>query len=152
MSSPMSGGVWGPQVRPIPRLLASLPCEDAAASAGLADGRLSLQRVFFDLYAARFPAGFDRLVVANLWSGGEGSYRVTVRLLQPDGNEVARGEADLVAQPEPVTVAQVVYFPGLVLPVAGKYAVEVWVDGAPVHVYALHVVEVKPPTGDGGER
>lgn len=135
--------VWESARRPIPRLLASLPCEDAATSGGLADGRVTLQRVFFDLYAARFPAGFDRLVIVSFWTGGEGEYEVTVTLRAPDGATVGQATARLEGRPEPATVAQIVYFPGLVLQAAGRYAVEVLLDDAPVYAYSLHVVEVK---------
>lgn len=136
--------VWGPPVR-LPRLLAALPCEDAALSGGLADGRVSLQRVFFDLYAARFPAAFDRMTVACIWMGGEGSHTVTVALKAPDGAVVGRGEAALECRPEPATVVQIVYFPGLVLPAAGKYTVEVSLNGAAVHSFAIHVVQPAAP-------
>ena len=144
------GEVWGPSSgRLVPRLLASLPCEDAALSQGVADGRVSLQRVFFDLYADRFPAGFDRMTVANFWTGGEGSYRVAVRLMGPDGEEVARGEADLAFPEGAVTAVQLVYFPGLALPGPGTYTVEVLLDGAAVHTYTLAVVGPEEETEDG---
>jgi len=129
------------ELRPMPRLLASLPCEDAAISAGVGDGRVTLQRVFFDLYASGFPAGFDRLVVCNLWSGGEGSYRVRTRIVAPDGTEVARGEAGLEARPGAATNAQLVYFYPLVLPEPGRYTVEVLLEEAAVHTYTLHLFE-----------
>ncbi len=136
--------VWGPAAR-LPRLLAALACEDAALSSGLADGRVSLQRVFFDLYAARFPAAFDRMVVVCLWMGGEDTHSVAVSLRAPDGTVVGRGETPLECRPEPATVAQIVYFPSLVLPVPGKYTVEVALNGAAVHTFAVHVVQ----TGGG---
>ncbi|HHH42359.1 MAG TPA: hypothetical protein ENK56_10205 [Chloroflexi bacterium] len=142
--------VWGPgSGRPLPRLLASLACEDAAASQGVADGRVTLQRVFFDLYAARFPAGFDRMTVVNFWSGGEGTVRAAVRLVAPDGAEVARGETELACVDAPGTAVQVVYFPGLVLPGPGRYTVEVLLDGAAVHAYELHVVGPSEEVEDG---
>lgn len=136
---------WGPQIR-LPRLLAALTCEDAATSGGLADGRVTLQRVFFDLYAARFPAAFDRMVVVCFWTGGEGTHTVTVSLKAPDGAVVGRGEAALECRPEPATVAQIVYFPNLALPAPGKYTVEVALNSAPVHTFAVHVVQTQ--TGD----
>ena len=136
--------VWGPaSARPLPRLLASLPCEDAAVSVGLGDGRVTLERVFFDLYAGAFPAGFDRLVIACLWTGGEGEYKVEVRLVAPDGVEVGRGGASLTARPEPATTALVIYFAGLALPAPGRYTVEVLLGGAAVHSYGLHAVLIE---------
>lgn len=142
--------VWGPAAR-LPRLLAALACEDAAVSGGLADGRVSLQRVFFDLYAARFPAAFDRMTVACIWMGGEGNHTVAVALKAPDGSVVGRGESALECRPEPATVVQIVYFPGLVLPAPGKYAVEVELNGAPVHVFFVHAVQTGgQPATDAG--
>lgn len=138
--------VWGPSSsRPVPRLLASLPCEDAAVSQGVADGRVTLQRVFFDLYADRFPAGFDRMTVANFWTGGEGTYRTAIRLVGPEGAEVARGEAELAFPDGALTVAQLIYFPGLALAGPGQYTVEVLLDGAAVHAYSLTVVGPPEP-------
>lgn len=139
--------VWGPSVR-LPRLLAALPCEDAATSTGLADGRVTLQRIFFDLYAARFPAAFERMVVACIWMGGEGRYTITVALKAPDGAEIGRGESPLECRPEPATVVQIIYFPGLVLPAPGRYLVEVALDGAPVHALAIYVVQTPAPGGE----
>lgn len=132
--------VWGPSAR-LPRLLAAIPCEDAAVSSGVADGRVSLQRIFFDLYAARFPAAFDRMVIACIWMGGEGEHTVAVTLKAPDGAEIGRGESPLACRPEPATVVQIIYFPGLVLPAPGRYAVEVALNGAPVHAFAVYVVQ-----------
>ncbi len=130
---------WGPG-RQVPRLLASLPCEDAAISQGVGDGRVTLQRVFFNLYANAFPAGFNRMTVVNFWTGGEGSYRAAVRLVAPNGAEVANGEAEIRGIPALGTAVQVIYFPNLVLPEPGKYTVEVLLDDAVVHTYNLHVV------------
>jgi len=159
-SAPAATAWGGVPVKPLPRLLATLLCEDAAASVGLNDGRVSLTRVFFDLYAAKFPAGFDRLVVVNWWSGGEGMYHVGVRLTAPDGAELSRGETQLTAAPEPpqtagegrpATFAQVMYFPRLALPAPGKYAVEMALDGVPVSVVALHVITPTEKKAEGKE-
>ena len=79
----MADNVWIENAGP--RLLAALPCEDGAVSVAVDDGRASLQRVYYDLYAGAFPAGFDRLNVATIWMGGEGEYPVGARLNGPDG-------------------------------------------------------------------
>jgi hypothetical protein len=129
-------------LRPMPRLLAALPCEDAAVSFGVFDRRATFQRVYFDLYAGAFPAGFDRLVVAVLWSGGEGSYRMGVRIVAPGGEEVALGEVEMEALPPTATNTQLVYFYPLVLPEPGQYTVGVLLDGAEVHSFPLHVVHL----------
>jgi hypothetical protein len=142
------GGVWGPGAGRMPRLVASLPCEDAAVSFGVGDARVTLQRVFLDVGADGFPAGCDRLVVVNLWTGGEGSYSTAVRLVGPDGEEVARVDGGAMeARPSVPTNAQVHDFGFVVLPVAGVYALEVLLDDALVQSYPLWVA----PLGAGEE-
>lgn len=77
------------------------------------------------------------------WMGGVGTYHVRVRLLGPDGNEIAAGESVLNAVTEPNTAAQMTYFPGLALPKPGKHLIEVSLDGAAVHIHVLHVIELQ---------
>lgn len=141
-------GSWGPE-KPIPRLLASLLCEDAASSVALGDGRVSLQRVYFVLYADAFPAAYDRLTVVNFWFGEAGTYQESVRLLAPDGETcLAEGSSQLSISADPVTMTQMYYFPTLALPEPGEYTVEVLLDDAVVHTHTLRVVDV----GEGEER
>jgi len=139
---------WGVE-RPVPRLLASLLCEDAASSIGLGDRRMTLQRVFFVLYADKFPAGYDRLVVANFWYGSEGAYQEGVQIVAPDGAVVAQGESELTVPEAPVVMTQLSFFPNLVLPEAGDYTVQVLIDDAAVHTHTLRVVEVGRSEADG---
>ena len=141
----------GEELRPMPRLLAALPCEDAAVSFGVYDRRCSLQRVYFDLYAERFPADFDRLVVAALWSGGEGSYTMQARIVGPGGEEIAVGETEMEALPPTATNTQLVYFYPLALPEPGPYTVQVLLDGAEVHTFPLHVIRLVSPEELEGE-
>jgi len=138
----------------LPRLLAVVCCDDALISgADPADARVTLQRVFFDLYADRFPARVARLVGVLIWSGGEGSYRVGLHISAPDGAAVAAAQGELSASPDLVTNVQLYHFPDLVLPEPGRYAVQVLVDDAPVHDTVLHVVgpdgEVEQEVADG---
>lgn len=133
---------WGPG-KPIPRLLASLLCEDAASSVALGDGRVSLQRVYFVLYADAFPAAYDRLTVVNFWFGGEGTYQEAVRIVAPDGETyLAEGNSELSIPADPVTMTQMYYFPTLALPEPGEYTVEILLDDAVVHTHTLRVVDV----------
>ena len=159
----MSNGVWiNGGEEPVlsaaegPCLLAALPCEDGTASASMGDGRVSLQRIFYDLHADGFPAGFDRLNVATIWMGGGGTHVVGVRLSGPDGDVLAEAEMEHVALPEPVTAIR--FFPlssdgvlTLALPAPGRYSVDVLLDGVPVHTFPIFVVDDrKEQEADGG--
>ncbi len=139
-----------------PRLLAAVPCEDVATSASMGDGRVSLQRVFYDLYAAAFPAAFERLNVATVWMGGEGEYTVGARLNGPDGVVLAEAEIAHVCRPEPTTMIHLIHFSSdgvmtMVLPRPGRYDVDVLLDGVPVSTFPLFVVEVGTEGEGNGE-
>ncbi len=134
-------GEWGNSSRSIPRLLTCLLCEDAALSIGVNDRRLTVQRIIFDVEAARFPAICDRMVAVTIWRGEDGVCRETVRIVAPDGTVVAQGEVELATSSEMVSNTQLFNFPVVELPLAGEYAVEVLVGDAVVHSHPLLVVE-----------
>lgn len=137
----MSDSVWVKDTGP--RLLAALPCEDVAASAGMGDQRASFQRVFYDVYVTHFPAAFDRLNVATVWTGGDGEHVVGVRLSDPGGDIVGEIQATYQGQPEPSTTVQIFHLgnPVLTLPKPGPYAVDILVEDVPVHTFPLYVLE-----------
>lgn len=143
--------IWGGG----PRLLAALPCEDGAASAGLDDGRATLQRIFYDVYATAFPAGFDRLNVATVWMGGEqGEYTIGARLSDPDGEVLAEAKLTYRARPEPATTVLLFHFSNdgmtLVLPKPGRYSVDVLLEGVPVFTFPLFAVGPAPKEESDG--
>ena len=133
-----------------PRLLAALPCEDGAVSLAMDDGRVTFQRVFYELYANGFPAGFERMNVATIWMGGEEGrdYAVGARLSDPDGAILAEAEMVYTAWPEPATSVLLVHFSSdgravLSLPAPGRYTVDVLLEGVPVQTLPVFVVEVE---------
>ena len=133
-----------------PRLLAGVPCEDLTVSAAMRDGRVSVQRVFYDLYAGEFPAAFSELNVVTIWSGGKADreYRVGVRLSGPDGTVLAEAAALLRGMAAPNTTVHTVHFASdggmaLVLPAPGRYSVDVLLEEAVVHTFPLHVIQLQ---------
>lgn len=79
-----------------PELAALLPVEDVFQSLALPDRRLTLHRIFMDLYAPSFPARARIPVIAAL-CGGAGNFNIVVRLLDPGGREIGRDEAAFAA-------------------------------------------------------
>jgi hypothetical protein len=134
-----------------PRLLAALPCEDAALSAAMADGRISVQRIFYDVYAMEFPAAFDHMNVATVWMGGQGDvdYPVGVRLSGPDGSVIVEAQAVYVGAPLPRTAVIVSHLStdglSLVLPSPGRYSVDVLLDGVPEATFPVYVLMPPAP-------
>lgn len=149
-----------------PRLLAALPCEDAAASVALDDGRATIQRIYYELYAARFPARFGRLNIATIWmglpageAGGEAKYTIGVRLSDPAGEVLVEASMAYEAQPEPATGVRLFHLGGpptaeglptsLRLPRPGRYDVDVLLEGVPVSTFPLFVIGPEPEESDG---
>lgn len=129
-----------------PSLLAALPCEDAALSAAMADGRITVQRLFYDVYGMEFPAAFDQMNVATVWMGGQVDveYPVGVRLSGPDGSVIVEAHAVYVGAPLPRTAAIVSHLStdglSLVLPSPGRYSVDVLLDGVPETTFPIYVL------------
>jgi len=145
-----------------PRLLAALPCEDGVVSVGLNDGRITLQRVFHDVYASVFPAAFDRMNIVTIWMSGEENrdYEIGVRLSGPDGTILAEASVIYTARPEPAARTQLFHFSNdggvlLDLPTPGRYTVDVLLEGVPIHTFPLFVVgppeEAKEESSDDTE-
>jgi hypothetical protein len=129
-----------------PTILAAVPCEDAALSAAMADSRITVQRIFYDVYAVEFPAAFDQMNVATVWQGGQvgAEYAVGVRMSSPDGTVINEADAVYVGVPLPRTSAIVTHLStdglSLVLPSPGRYSVDVLVDGVPVETFPIYVM------------
>ena len=124
----------------LPRLLASVACDDVAFSER--DGRISMQRIFFDVGATAFPANLERLAVVNIWTGGEGAYQTGAALVSPDGVEISRGELDLEARPDRITNIHLLNLDNVVLPKPGVYEVKVFLQGAEVHAFDFLVADI----------
>jgi hypothetical protein len=121
-----------------PHLAALLPVEDVLQSLTSPDKRLTLHRVFFDLYAASFPAR-ARVPLCAVLAGGVGEYGLTVRLLDPAGREVARDSARFRAS---AMHAQALTLVGL-LPAAGEYVLEAVLEDEVVAAIPLVVATVE---------
>ena len=131
--------------KPVPRLLASLPCADLLVSSR--DGVGTVYRINFTPFAAvAWPAQFADLTIVNDWLGGDGAYEETIRILDPDDLEVARATGTMQFQPAGdlrVPYVTMSTF-SLQLARAGTYTIEISLDGAPVHDYPVHAITLTP--------
>lgn len=124
-----------------PLLLASLPCEDISRST---DERLNIHRVLFDLYAAAFPAHLGRLMIVNIWRGGNMRITDTTRVLAPDGTPILEARAAFQVGEHNQHI-QVYLFTDISLPEEGEYTVEVRRDAVTALSYTIEVLK------EGGE-
>lgn len=122
-----------------PMLTASIPCEDVLRTQVI-DGRVTLHRVLFDVYADSFPAVLPRLVIANIWRGGHGEFTDRTRILTPSARVTAEAEGSFVAARQG-SHTQMFLFPNLILPEPGDYAVEIYRNEQLLMTYSLIVVD-----------
>lgn len=126
-----------------PKLVAVLPVEDLLESVALPDRRVTLHRVFFDLYARDFPARAS-LPVALVFCGGAGEFAGAVRAVDMGGAELGRVEFRFRAATFHVHLARL----ALVLEAPGEHRVEVMLENRPLAWVPLWVL-ADGPEGQG---
>ena len=110
-----------------PALLYSIVCDDVRREE---NGKFILLGLFETIGAREFPAVHPILFVVNGWIGGVGTFRQYSRILDPQGQEIARDQetsfqlANLKARHSVIA-----RFNNLELPAAGEYAIEILLDG-----------------------
>ena len=75
-----------------PQLVAVVPSEDFLQSLSMVDRRITIHRVFYDLFAASFPAYARRIPVTLIFCGGAGDYSGRVHLTDPAEYLAAQAE------------------------------------------------------------
>ena len=73
------------KVKVKPTLHYTILCDDVRQEMG---GKFSLMGLFESIYANAFPAVHPRFAIVNEWAGGNGEFRVKIRLLAPDRIQV----------------------------------------------------------------
>lgn len=130
----------------VPFLLFATTCEDVTFS-GI-DREPSLQRIGRCAYADTFPAVLDRLVIVSIWSGGQGTFRVTSQVRAPFKSEEELGEViasesyDVEFRPEVIQYVHFYRADGIELSVPGAHFVEILLDGSVIYAFPYVVVDV----------
>lgn len=68
-----------------PRLAYTIVCDDVRQELG---GKFSLMGLFESIYANAFPAIHPRFAIVNEWTGGKGEFKVKIRLLSTNKQEI----------------------------------------------------------------
>jgi hypothetical protein len=134
-----------PKTDPIsPLFLGAVPCEHEAVDqlAGL----LSAQRIFFALDVGQVPYPAQLMVLSFWWFQRPIETKLGVRLLGPDGEQLAALSDSVAVDGSPTFYCHRVRFadPGLgtiTLPAFGTYRIEIWEGPAQVGAYPLVVTE-----------
>ena len=136
---------WTIEYHP-PQLVGFVACEDVVNTVRGGEEVNSLQRITYTLQSTACPAVFQRVTFAHLWVGGdEGiAYQVTLRLLDPADDEIARHGSALVGAPSSIHPALIVtFFNALRLEGPGQYRVELLLDD--VRLFECPLTVVGPP-------
>ncbi len=110
-----------------PALLYSVLCDDVRRED---NGKFILLGLFETIGAREFPAAHPTLFIVNGWIGGVGSFRQYSRILDLNGQEIARDqETTFQLSTLKSRHSVIARFNNLELPQAGEYAVEVLLNG-----------------------
>ena len=114
-------------------------------------GRLSVVGIFSHIWVRRFPSMHPRthLGVRVIGKRTEiGTHSLRIRLLDPQGNEALGGEGTFTVGEPPAGVtdveAGVILAYDLPLPAAGRYSLELLLDGTSATTLPLTVAEAPP--------
>ena len=124
------------------QLVYSVACDDVRLEMG---NKLSLMGIFENLFFPGFPSMILKLSVANHWVG-IGEFQTQVRVLAPDGREIAssgpsqfRIEADGYAD-------NVSFFTNVAFERAGRFIIQTFLDGKVVNEKPIYVHLIQQPS------
>jgi Family of unknown function (DUF6941) len=125
------------------QLVYSILCDDVRLEMG---NKLSLMGIFENVFLPQFPAVLLRFAAVNHWVG-VGDYETQVRVVSPEGREIAQSsQSTFRIEPEGYA-DNVTFFANVALDRAGRYSIQTFIDGKmvaqrPLFVAMLH----QPPT------
>ena len=95
----------------------------------------------------QLPSVYQRLCIFNRWCCGSGVFKQQSRVIAPDGSVILEGKpVKIKLDDDAKTATSVEFFMNARMNVAGRYWVEVLIDGTLKLRYPLHVKYV-PPKG-----
>jgi len=125
-----------------PDLQFSVLCDDVRRED---NGKLILIGLFEMVGGPAYPMTYPSLHVVNRWCNGEGDYSQRVRLVSGDNTVIVETQETPVQLREIMAnITAVSIFRNIVLPKAGKYWVEVLLDGDLKQRYPLVAMEFRP--------
>jgi len=121
------------------QLVYSILCDDVRLEMG---NKLSLMGVFENVFLPQFPAVLLRFATVNHWIGA-GDYQTQVRVVNPEGREVAQSsQSNFRIEPEGYA-DNVTFFANVSLERAGRYSIQTFMDGKMVAQRPLFVAQIQ---------
>jgi hypothetical protein len=121
------------------RLVYSLLCDDVRLEAG---NKLSMMGVFEHIFLQTFPSVIFRFATVNHWVGA-GEFQTQVRVMSPDGREVAVSSQSAIRIEPDGYADNVTFFANVSLERAGSYSIQTLIDGKVVSERPLHVAMIQ---------
>ena len=122
-----------------PKLIYSILCDDVRIEMG---NKLSLMGIFESVFLPTFPAVILRFATVNHWVGA-GDFQTQVRVMSPDGKEVAVSAPSLFRIEPEGYADNVTFFANVGLERAGTYSIQTAIDGKLVAERPLYVAMVQ---------
>jgi hypothetical protein len=120
-----------------PKLSYTLLCDDVRHELG---GKFSLMGLFESIYANHFPAIHPRFAIVNEWTGGKGEFKVRIRLLSTNKQDVlSESEAALSLFSETQKHRDISVRFNTTFPSPGTYWIEMLLDSERVALVPLPV-------------
>jgi len=123
------------------QLLYTIVCDDVRVEMG---NKLSLMGVFENLFFTSFPSLLLRLAVVNHWIG-VGDFETGVRIIAPDGREVAAAAPSRFHIEAQGYADNVTVFTNVAFDRAGAFLIQTFLDGRKTSEKAIYVHLVQPP-------
>lgn len=125
-----------------PDLQAALVCEDVRLEAS---GANTLVGVINVIAAPEYPLRVIKLCVYTRWTGGQGSFKQTTRILNDDEKEIGRIETPFQLRGADLHATNIAFFGGLQFTKPGDYPVEILLDGDLQLRFSMRAVRHEPP-------
>ena len=123
------------------QLVYSILCDDVRLELG---NKLSLMGIFEHIFLPSFPAGLLRCATVNHWIG-VGEFETQVRVIAPDGREIAASAPSRFQIESQGYADNVTYFANVTLERAGTYQVRTFLDGKMVFERPLFARLIQQP-------
>lgn len=123
-----------------PHLVYTILCDDVRQELG---GKFSLMGLFETIYANAFPAIHPRFAIVNEWSGGKGEFRVKIRLLSPNRQDVlSESESAFTQYSETQRHRDISVRFNTTFPAPGTYWIETLLDNEQIGLFPLSLQKV----------
>ena len=112
-------------------------CEMAFVSRD--NNTLNIIRIFNRIHAQSLPAIQPRFFVVFNVSGVAGTYKYTIKILDPDKVSIANSDDGFTIQSPDSPAGILTEFVGLTFPKHGEYTMSLWVDGTEIDSIKLNI-------------